>query len=131
MAELGTTRAQTLVCGDRLDTDIRGANAAGLDSLLVLSGVCRLQDLALAPPAARPTYVATDLTGLLEPPLSLFVKPSDLMPDAFLRPSTADGNRLLQSVVAAAWAARDEGRPLPDDPATWQTLERQLGLAPQ
>ena len=30
-----------LVIGDRVDTDIRGANRAGMESLLVLSGVCR------------------------------------------------------------------------------------------
>jgi glycerol-1-phosphatase len=53
-----------LVVGDRLDTDIEGAHAAGLPSLLVLTGVTRLRDLALAPTHQRPTYVASDLGGL-------------------------------------------------------------------
>jgi glycerol-1-phosphatase len=56
-----------LMVGDRLDTDIEGANAAGLDSLLVLTGVTGLAELARAPRALRPMYVATDLRGLLEP----------------------------------------------------------------
>ncbi|GAA4553843.1 HAD-IIA family hydrolase [Amycolatopsis samaneae] len=53
-----------LVVGDRLDTDIAGAVAAGLDSLVVLSGVTTPATLLGASPAERPTYVAADLTGL-------------------------------------------------------------------
>jgi glycerol 3-phosphatase-2 len=56
-----------LVVGDRLDTDIEGAHAADTDSLLVLTGVTRAADLIDAPPHQRPTYLAADLTGLLEP----------------------------------------------------------------
>ena len=54
--------------GDRLDTDIEGANRAGTPSLLVLTGVCRPADLLRAAAELRPTYLAADLrTGLLEP----------------------------------------------------------------
>jgi glycerol-1-phosphatase len=53
-----------LVVGDRLDTDIEGAHAAGMDSLLVLTGVAQPADLLTAPPAQRPTYLATNLAGL-------------------------------------------------------------------
>lgn len=53
-----------LVVGDRLDTDVEGAHAAGLPSLLVLTGVTRLRDLLTAPPARRPTYIAADLGGM-------------------------------------------------------------------
>lgn len=53
-----------LVVGDRLDTDIAGAQRAGLDSLLVLTGVTDPELLRTAPPDRRPTYVATDLSGL-------------------------------------------------------------------
>ena len=55
-----------LVVGDRLDTDIEGANRVGVPSLLVLTGVCRPADLLRAGPALRPTYLARDLRdGLL------------------------------------------------------------------
>ena len=53
-----------LVVGDRLDTDIAGAVAAGLPSLLVLTGVSRAGDLLASSEEARPNYVAADLTAL-------------------------------------------------------------------
>ncbi|BBH63425.1 acid sugar phosphatase [Actinoplanes sp. OR16] len=56
-----------LVVGDRLDTDIEGAVRAGMDSLLVLTGVSGPADLLAAPPERRPTYVAADLSGLFRP----------------------------------------------------------------
>ena len=58
-----------LVVGDRLDTDIEGANRAGVDSLLVLTGVTTLEQLRGAPDLHQPTYVAADLRGLLDPSL--------------------------------------------------------------
>ncbi|MCZ9338852.1 HAD hydrolase-like protein, partial [Streptomyces sp. TRM76130] len=54
-----------LVVGDRLDTDIEGAVGAGVDSLLVLTGVTDGRRLLAAPPHHRPTYVDADLRGLL------------------------------------------------------------------
>ena len=57
-----------LVVGDRLDTDIEGANRAGVPSLLVLTGVATPADVVRGSPVHRPTYVAADLhAGLLEP----------------------------------------------------------------
>ena len=53
-----------LVVGDRLDTDIAGATATGLDSLLVMTGVTGVQELADAEPELRPTYISADLSGL-------------------------------------------------------------------
>ena len=50
-----------LAVGDRLDTDIEGAVAAGMDSLLVLTGVDDLRACLEAPPHRRPTWVAPDL----------------------------------------------------------------------
>ncbi|HTW13812.1 MAG TPA: HAD-IIA family hydrolase [Nocardioides sp.] len=55
-----------LMVGDRLDTDIEGARRAGVDSLLVLTGVTGLAELVAARPEERPTYVSPDLGGLTE-----------------------------------------------------------------
>ncbi|MGB3827855.1 MAG: HAD hydrolase-like protein, partial [Ornithinimicrobium sp.] len=57
-----------LVVGDRLDSDIQGANRAQMPSLLVLTGVTTAADLVLAVPIQRPTYVAADLLSGLESP---------------------------------------------------------------
>ena len=61
---LGTSIDRTLAVGDRLDTDIMGAAAAGLASLFVLGGVHGWVDVVGADSAARPRYVATDLRSL-------------------------------------------------------------------
>jgi glycerol 3-phosphatase-2 len=55
-----------IVVGDRLDTDVEGANAVGCDSLLVLSGVTSPRELLQAAPRQRPTYLAADVGGLLQ-----------------------------------------------------------------
>lgn len=62
-----TGAKRPLVVGDRLDTDIEGAHAGGVDSLLVLTGVTTPAALLGAEPRHRPTYVARDLRGLLTP----------------------------------------------------------------
>ena len=56
-----------LVIGDRLDTDVLGAVRGDADSLLVLTGVVDLDALLQAPPGSRPTFVSSDLRGLLQP----------------------------------------------------------------
>jgi len=54
-----------LVVGDRIDTDIEGAVACDLDSLLVLTGVTDVPTLCAAPKGSRPSYLAHGLDGLL------------------------------------------------------------------
>lgn len=55
-----------LVVGDRLDTDLAGARAAGIPGLLVFTGVSSPRDAILAAPEERPSYLAADLTALLD-----------------------------------------------------------------
>jgi HAD superfamily hydrolase (TIGR01450 family) len=59
------TKAQRpIAVGDRLDTDIEGAVGAGMDALLVLTGVSGPAELLAAPVQRRPAFVAEDLAGL-------------------------------------------------------------------
>lgn len=56
-----------LFLGDRLDTDIVGANRAGVASALVLTGIDRPKHVLAAPADSRPTYLLGDLRELHEP----------------------------------------------------------------
>ncbi|KAA9135990.1 HAD-IIA family hydrolase [Microbacterium caowuchunii] len=56
-----------LFLGDRLDTDIAGAQAAGIRSALVLTGIDRPKHILAAPPSSRPDYILGDLRELHEP----------------------------------------------------------------
>ncbi|MBC7724622.1 MAG: HAD-IIA family hydrolase [Burkholderiaceae bacterium] len=65
-----TTRfggTSALFLGDRLDTDILGANRAGIPSVLVLTGIDRAKQVISADPDSRPTYILDDLRQLHEP----------------------------------------------------------------
>ncbi|WP_370965437.1 HAD-IIA family hydrolase [Amycolatopsis sp. cg9] len=97
-----------LVVGDRLDTDIAGAVAAGIDSLVVLSGVATPRQLIEAVPAERGTYLAKDLTALTERPEDLKIGPrpgwSVTTRDGVLE-ATGDGDDLdlLRALCHVAW----------------------------
>ncbi|MEQ4210062.1 HAD-IIA family hydrolase [Actinopolymorpha sp. B17G11] len=113
-----------LVIGDRLDTDIEGAHKAGLPSLLVLTGVTSLVDLATAPPHRRPTYLSRDLDGMFVPHPSPVVGPDGTTCGGWrvelesqgadtLQPRlTGDGDPLdaARAVLAAMWARGDPAR---------------------
>jgi ribonucleotide monophosphatase NagD (HAD superfamily) len=53
--------------GDRLDTDVLGANRAGMDAVLVLTGIDHAKQLLAAGADSRPKYILEDLRGLHEP----------------------------------------------------------------
>jgi len=142
---LGTSLDRTLAIGDRLDTDILGANAAGMDALFVFGGVHGWADVALAERLARPRFVATDLrslhAGYAEP-----VKDSEhssgwVCGSAHARMSasgdlmvsdTGGLNERLRAALAALWQAADDGEgpvdPLSGDGAAL-SAELEMALA--
>jgi glycerol 3-phosphatase-2 len=132
-----------LVVGDRLDTDIAGANAAGLPSLLVLSGVSTAADTVRATPGQRPNYIARDLRSLNSRPEALRVAPHpawrvDLGHSAVTVSSTGaapeDDLSVVRATASAVWNANLDGQPLAlragDDTAR-EALERWSLLTPK
>lgn len=57
--------ANPLFVGDRLDTDIRGANNFGIDSACVMTGIATRKELLGAQNQDRPKFILDDLSGLL------------------------------------------------------------------
>ena len=109
----------SLVIGDRLDTDIEGANAAQLPSLMVLTGVNDARDAVYAEPARRPTYIGHDLRSLHQEGELLAVGPQpgwhvDVGDNAVTvgangteEAEAGDGLSIVRAVAAAVWGARD------------------------
>ncbi len=126
---------RTLVVGDRLDTDIEGARRAGLDSLLVLTGVSDVPELLAAPEQRRPTYVSVDLAGLFDPAAVVRV-PGTPDGGGWSVTGTDDGLTLdgagrpldaLAALCAVAWSAPAHSRVRPASPAAVEVLAA-LGL---
>lgn len=103
-----------LFIGDRLDTDIAGAQAAGIDSVLVLTGVDRPKHVLAAPTTSRPTFIVGDLRELHEPyPETIVDGDVTTVGDASVRIDGPDvrilrtGERpvdLVRAGAAAIWA---------------------------
>jgi glycerol-1-phosphatase len=112
----GSFRAP-LVIGDRLDTDIAGANAAVLPSILVLTGVSTAEDAIFAPAQQRMTYIANDLRALLDSPDRLRVAPqpawhvavgaADIIVTASHDVGDDDGLSIIRAVADAVWKESD------------------------
>jgi glycerol 3-phosphatase-2 len=106
----------SLVIGDRLDTDIEGANAAELPSLMVLTGVNTAWDAVYAEPARRPTYIGHDLRSLHQDGELLAVGPQTGwnvgIGDGAVTVSAngadgGDGLSIVRAVAAAVWGTPD------------------------
>jgi hypothetical protein len=125
-----------LVVGDRLDTDIAGANAAGLPSLLVLCGVSTAAEAVRAVPGQRPNYIAEDLRSLYARSDSLRIAPHpawyvDVGPSAVTVQSTGrdpgDPLSIVRATASAVWNANVDGRRLTlmaGDDAARQAMDR-------
>jgi HAD superfamily hydrolase (TIGR01450 family) len=131
-----------LVVGDRLDTDIAGANAAGLPSLHVLSGVNTAADTVRADVGQRPNYIAQDLRSLNARADSLRIGPHpawdvDVGPTAVTVQSTGrdpgDSLSVVRATAGAVWNAQLDARRVVlmalDDTAR-QAMERWSLLSP-
>ncbi len=70
LAIRSTNKEEVLVIGDRVDTDIALGNRAGVDTLLVLTGTSKPEDLESSP--YMPTYVAKDLYSFINDYPELF-----------------------------------------------------------
>jgi glycerol-1-phosphatase len=117
---LGTVAARTLAVGDRIGTDIVGAEASGLDSAWVLTGVDRPSDLVAS--QSSPTYVIASLAELLMPyaaPVAdergwrcraakVFLDGRALVIDR----GNADAIDVVRAGLAVLLTARQEGKPL-------------------
>jgi len=62
LGALGTTQADTVAIGDRLNTDILGAVNAGMRSILVLTGISDQQELSEVD--YQPTWVMDDIRAI-------------------------------------------------------------------
>jgi HAD superfamily hydrolase (TIGR01450 family) len=108
-----------LVVGDRLDTDIEGANAARLPSLMVLTGVSSARDAVYADPVHRPTYIGHDLRSLHQDGEQLAVGPQPgwrvnvderAVTVSGDGPDDGDGLSIVRAVASAVWGTESDGR---------------------
>ncbi len=101
-----TGAQRPLFVGDRIDTDIVGANNAGLESLMVFSGAHGKRDLVAAGQGERPTHIGPDVSALLEPPRDAVVG-RDSAECGTQRAHLEDGRIVLESVPDAEAAQFD------------------------
>lgn len=114
---LGRPPRTLLAVGDRLDTDIAGAFEAGMDSVLVLTGVDSISTVALAPKSLRPTYVVEDLRALGDPYLAAET-------DYTWWSCGADSRRIIDG----RWLVRRQGAPIEAARAGIAALHEALDL---
>ncbi len=62
LKRLGATPTNTAMVGDRLTTDIKGGNDAGLNTILLLSGISTRDDIASK--GIQPDFIFQDITEL-------------------------------------------------------------------
>ncbi|MCL1799903.1 MAG: HAD-IIA family hydrolase [Promicromonosporaceae bacterium] len=115
-----TGAQRPLVIGDRLNTDLGGARAAGFPGLLITTGVSTGRDAVLAKPTYRPDFIGADLRALFETHLAPEEGPDNWWVSGG-RAARVEGNQLeldsrgpvgvdiLRAACAAVWSAVDAG----------------------
>jgi HAD superfamily hydrolase (TIGR01450 family) len=117
-----------LVVGDRLDTDIEGARRAGMDSVLVLTGVAGARDVLDAPPDRQPTLLTTDLATLSTVDESTGRWEAHRRGEELVLSGDGTPVQALRALCAEAWRGPRPARTVPDgSPAA--TALRALRLA--
>jgi hypothetical protein len=105
-----------LMIGDRLDSDIEGANAVGIASLWVATGVHDARDLAVAPKNQRPTYIAADLGALAQKQAGVTVEgtkhscagwTAEVVNSAVVVTGEGAPYDGLRAILSAVWAVAD------------------------
>ncbi|GAA4750285.1 HAD-IIA family hydrolase [Gordonia alkaliphila] len=130
--------SRPLMIGDRLNTDIEGANAVGIDSLLVLTGVASASSLLAAVPEQRPTYVIANLAHCDVPAAQVRIGPQESWRITVLENrisvdpvGAVDPISLLPALTHAVWTADVGGLELRinSSDAPVMSLLVELGLA--
>lgn len=116
--------------GDRTDTDIAGANAVGIDSMLVLSGAHGPAELWTADASHRPTHLGLDVADLLLPAREVTIEATSASCAGHRITLDADGYRHSGTIgdeqswadaqwalIRLHWTLVDAGHRVPD-PAT-------------
>jgi len=125
-----------LMVGDRLDTDVEGGRAAGMTTLLVLTGVSDAAELLAAPEALRPDLIGADMTALHRPVGELAPGPRPGWEARTAGPGalelSGDGDALdaLRVLCAVHWAAGGGGVRVAASGAGAVRALEELGLRP-
>jgi HAD superfamily hydrolase (TIGR01450 family) len=108
-----TGAQRALMIGDRLDTDMAGAYAAGVSSLAVLTGVSGPEDILCAVESDRPTYIGADLGALDHdvavvsvaggPPWKVTVEGAGLLLETDGSPGPFDEVAALRALCGVHW----------------------------
>jgi glycerol-1-phosphatase len=129
-----------LVVGDRLDTDIIGANRVEIPALLVLTGVTDAAALLAADPDSRPTYVGSGLETLntdaelarpgAQPGWRVERDGARLVLRGTGDGGPADPAAAVRALCAAHWAGAGGPADVHADGAEADAALRELGLIP-
>ena len=138
LSRLGTVAGRTLAVGDRIGTDIVGAEATGLDSAWVVTGVDRPSDVVTS--ESSPTYVIASLAELLMPYAAPVAEAGGWRcgaarvafdgEDLVIERGSEEPIEVVRAGLAALLASRDEGAPPEHLRRAAATLDRLLDDSP-